>query len=106
MTLNEALDKKAFEKMPNHIETIFNKLRDPSQNVKGSEMKILKDWLVGAPEETKKYFKKTWTAKKNKDKVGDGDAEYELHQKLPEYPSAWSAHDTYPTRWQTFDTPG
>jgi hypothetical protein len=105
MRLDEALDKKVFEKMPPHIEAIFNKLRDPNQNVKGSEMKILKDWLLGASPETKKYFKKTWMAKKKKG-VDDSDAEYELHQKLPEYPSAWSAHDTYPPRWQTFDTPG
>ncbi len=92
--------------MPDHIKAIFDKLRDPGQNVKGSEMKTLKDWLLGAPEETKKYFKKTWPAKRNNDKVGAGDAEYELHQKLPEYPSAWSAHSDKPNRWTTFDTPG
>jgi hypothetical protein len=103
MTLNEALSGKF--KMPPHIEIIFDKLRDSNQNVKGSEMKILKNWLLGAPEETKKYFKKTYMSKK-KEKVGDGDAEYELHQKLPEYPSAWSAHSDKPNRWTTFDTPG
>jgi len=104
MTLNEAFNRK-FD-MPPHIEAIFNKLRDPSENVKGSEIKLLQQWLLGAPPETKKFFKKTWSAKRKKDKVGDEDAEHELHQQLPEYPSAWSHHDTKPNRWETFDTPG
>ena len=104
MTLNEAVNRYKFD-MPPHVEKIFNKLRDPGENVKGSEMQILRDWLLTAPSEVKKHFKKTWETKRKKIKTED-DAEWELHHNVPEYPSAWSAHGDRPWRWHTFDTPG